>query len=297
MDSENSDSDDVGTGTQNSQFEPSSEAEPAEDHVDVEDEQTETEGISEDISETDKGELALIRDYAEKFRALKHYEPTGYSDPLIRTLLAQSKRHSKDLDAFRQLLDCEYTMRRQRHEKEAQLFQTYREKFSALKIWAAFDDDYVMSLLCQVKRHSSNLQECESLLEQEYKLHKLKKKKMVEVDADRRAVMDTYGTLRREFRLTHDETKEYLEIHHDQKKQHLKDSPLANLVGKSISFLQKKPGRLRGIKWVPHDVLAYDEKSNRHQIISKNPGFLEMSQWHDLNWIIFKVEDGKDTNQ
>ena len=62
--------------------------------------------------------IEVLREYAAQFRSLRHYDPAGYSESFIRKLLAHSKHHSCSLDEFRGMLECEYTLRRKKHEDE-----------------------------------------------------------------------------------------------------------------------------------------------------------------------------------
>ena len=76
---------------------------------------------NEKKADIDGKTLAIMKEFAQQFRSLRHYVPEGYSESFIRNLLVHSKHHSENIDEFRTMLECEYALRRKKHEAEVGL--------------------------------------------------------------------------------------------------------------------------------------------------------------------------------
>ena len=72
-------------------------------------------------------------------------------------------------------------------------------------MWMAYNEQYITSLLCHVKKHCPNVNELESALKHEFEAHEAKEKAMVETDTEHRVLMEIYRGLRQDMKMSNEE--------------------------------------------------------------------------------------------
>ena len=202
-------------------------------------------------------ELKLLQDYFLKFKALDKYTRT-YDEEHCHSLLRHAKSHSRTFVSLRhmchvlhlifpqkihvpqqeeleQSLETEYTMLLKKHEDELEMLNSYRAKLRALRLpsWTSLTDEYIHNIICHAKHHSNNANETQENLETTYQQHKKKHKKLARKEKLQSAMMVVYTDLRREWKMSMEEAKEYLQEQCQQKKYYLEDHP-QELIGMDV---------------------------------------------------------------
>jgi hypothetical protein len=112
----------------------------------------------------DEAERQVLQEYATKLRGLSKFD-SEYDPEFVGRLIGHARQHSNSLDELREALDTEYNLRKNRCDQESTLLSVYRDKFRQLRLWTAYDDEYIHTLICHAKQHTTSLVELEEQLQ------------------------------------------------------------------------------------------------------------------------------------
>jgi hypothetical protein len=231
--------------------------------------------------EESEGELErqVMQEYATKLRGLSKFDHT-YEPEFVGHLIVHAKQHSSTLDELRDVLETEYELRKKRCDQESRLLSAYRDKFRRLKMWTAYDDEYIHTLLSHAKQHTTGLDELEEQLREELKAHVDKRKRMIKCDDFEQQLMNVYRDLR-SMQMSSQESIAYVQMQ-TELRDRLKERP-ASLVGWIIEVIVKNEsrGKLKASR-VRYRCMEYDIETQLHKLDSE-VGSKKQCEWVDLS--------------
>lgn len=227
----------------------------------------------------------------------KMYSNKYDDDNYVSALVSGAKDGSDDLKELAWKLQRRYDSLREEHEAETQLLSQYRSKFRALQLptWNEMSDSYIHNLLIHAKHKCHDLEEMKEALETDYQHHKKKHRKLLHRERLQVEMMLVYADLRREWKMSMEQAKEFLHEQCRLSKYYLDENP-TQLVGKQVEVMELKErtlGTRKRIEWLHAECLEYDEKRLDPHLLKFEGG---REEWIDLRGRIFELDDKEDVN-
>jgi hypothetical protein len=242
---------------------------------------------------TQKG---VLEEFEASFKTLSIYSKK-YDEEYIAKALSDAKDETSDPKALQEKLQKKFEDLKEGHETETKVLAEYRTKFRALQLptWTDMSDAYIHNLLLHAKHKSTSMEEMKESLALQYEHHRKKHRKLSRKEKLQVEMMLVYADLRREWRMSMADAKDFLHEQCRLSKFYLDENP-TNLVGKRVEVMElrnRSLGTRKRIEWLHAECLKYDKERLDPHLLKFDNG---KEEWIDLRGRIFELDDKEDVN-
>jgi hypothetical protein len=238
----------------------------------------------------------VLEEFEANFKTLSIYS-RKYDDEYIAMALSDAKKETSDPKELREALQKKFASLKVGHETETKVLAEYRTKFRALQLptWTEMSDAYIHNLLTHAKHKCTDMEEMKEALEIDYQHHRKKHRKLSRKEKLQVEMMLVYADLRREWRMSMADAKDFLHEQCRLSKFYLDENP-NDLVGKAVEVMELRDrtlGTRKKIEWVHAECLKYDKERLDPHLLKFDNG---KEEWIDLRGRIFELDDKEDVN-